>query len=375
MVFTVLIIVLGGIMFIFGADKSEYVPVDSVMIPHGRQMPIANEYGHYTTADEIVKGMDLTGKNVVITSGYAGTGLVTTKALAGVGAHVICLARNPKRAADNLKGIPNVEIEYFDLLKPDTIDTAAEKILARNIPIHILINHAGIISTPLTRDDRGYEYQFSTNMLGHFQLTARLFPALVLANGARVINITSRGHREGGVNFDDINYEDETAYEPMKAYAQSKTALILFTVRLDEMAQKYNIRSFAVHPGPIPSTDLFAASHVNIGSDFQVSFLRFTAKFMRDTNLTALANAMRRSKNVGDIWKNVQQGAATSVWAAVSDDLDGLGGVYLEDCNIAVVVPNGSTAPFGVRPWALDKESAERLWKACEEMTGIIFAK
>lgn len=370
-IFVAIIIFLGGIMF-FGADKSEYVQADSVAIPHDRQMPIANEYGHYTAADEIVTGMDLTGKNVVITSGYAGTGLVTTKVLADAGARVICLARDLKRAAGNLKGIPNVEIEYFDLLKPDTIDAAAEKILARNIPVHILINHAGIIATPLTRDDRGYEYQFSTNMLGHFQLTARLFPALAQANGARVINVTSRGHREGGVNFDDIHYK-VSEYVPMKAYAQSKTALILFTVRLDEMAQKYNIRSFAVHPGPIPSSDLFAASRVNIGSDFQVSFLRFTAKFMRDTNLTALANAMRRSKNAGDIWKTVQQGAATSVWAAVSNDLDGLGGAYVEDCNIAVVVPDGSTAPFGVRPWALDKESAERLWKACEEMTGVTF--
>ncbi|MDR1952568.1 MAG: SDR family NAD(P)-dependent oxidoreductase [Elusimicrobiota bacterium] len=359
-------------MFIFGADKSEYVPVDSVAIPHDRQLPIANEYGHYTTADEIVKGMDLTGKNVVITSGYAGTGLVTTKALAGAGARVICLARDLKRAAGNLKGIPNVEIEYLDLLKPDTIDAAAEKILARNIPIHILINHAGIIATPLTRDDRGYEYQFSTNMLDHFQLTARLFPALAQANGARVINVASRGHRECGVNFDDIHYKF-SEYVPMKAYGQSKTGLILFTVRLDEMAQKYNIRSFAVHPGPIPSSDIFAASRVNIGSDFQVSFLRFTAKFMRNTNFTALENAIRRPKNVGDIWKNVQQGAATSVWAAVSDNLDGLGGVYVEDCNIAVVVPNGSAAPFGVRPWALDKESAERLWKTCEEMIGVTF--
>jgi len=356
------------------ADKTKIYSIESFAIPHEKQSPIDSGFGHYTTAMEVVKGINMTGKNAVITGGYAGTGLETTRALAKAGARVIVLARSPARARNNLKRIVNVEIiENFDLLKPDSINAAAEKILAKNISIHILINHAGIISTPLTRDARGYEYQFSANMLGSFQLTARLFPALKAANGARVINISSRGHREGNVNFDNINYDDESAYNPMGAYAQSKTALILFTLKLDEMAKEYNIRSFSVHPGPIPSTDLFAASRVNIGSFFEVSALRFAAKIMRVTNLTALINAVKRWKNAGDVFKNVKQGAATSVWAATSSALDGKGGLYLEDCNIAVAVPDERNIPFGVRPYAIDPQAAGRLWSILEKMTGVVF--
>jgi NAD(P)-dependent dehydrogenase (short-subunit alcohol dehydrogenase family) len=209
-------------------------------------------------------------------------------------------------------------------------------------------------------------------MLGHFELTAKLYPALVKANGARIVNVSSRGHRAGGVIFGDINF-NHTEYDGMVAYAQSKTALILFTLKLDELAQKDNIRAFAVHPGPIPSTDIFAESGVGIDSDFKVSLKRSLARFMRAFNITALLNFVRNPKNIGDVYKNVQQGAATSVWCAVSSDLNGKGGVYCEDSNIAAVVPNGSMAPFGVRQWALDMDSAERLWKICEEMTGIRF--
>jgi len=337
-----------------------------------KQHPISNKWNHSTTAMEIVEGVDLKGKNVIITGGYTGFGLETTKALTSAGAHVIVLARDVERAKNNLHKVKNVEIEYFDLLIPESIDTVAEKFLASDRPLHILINHAGIINTPLTRDKRGYELQFATNMLGHFELTAKLYPALVKANGARIVNVSSRGHRAGGAIFDDIHF-NHTEYNGMVAYAQSKTALILFTLKLDELAQKDNIRAFAVHPGPIPSTDIFAESSVGIDSDFKVSMKRSMAKFMRTFNITALQNFVRNPKNTGDIYKNVQQGAATSVWCAISDDLNGKGGVYCENSNIAVVIPDGNMAPFGVRPWALDMESAERLWKLCEEMTGVDF--
>jgi NAD(P)-dependent dehydrogenase (short-subunit alcohol dehydrogenase family) len=160
-------------------------------------------------------------------------------------------------------------------------------------------------------------------MLGHFQLTARLFPALEAAGAARVINVTSRGHRDGNVDFDNINYEDESKYDPMGAYAQSETALILFTLKLDEIGQKYGVRAFAVHPGPIPSTDLFAASRVNIGSDFEVSALRFAFRFMRETNLTALINAIKRWNDEGDAFKNLKKVAlATFPLLTVSQKID-----------------------------------------------------
>jgi len=370
------IICLVFIVSIFGLrfynSFSESPSYDGDIISDEKQHPISSKWSHSTKAMDIVKGVDLTGKNVIITGGYTGFGIETTKALTNAGAHVIVLARDVERAKNNLRKVQNVEIEYFDLLIPESIDAVAAKFLASERPLHILINHAGIINTPLTRDKRGYELQFATNILGHFELTAKLYPALVKANGARIVNVSSRGHRAGGVIFDDINF-NHTEYNGMVAYAQSKTALILFTLKLDELAQKDNIRAFAVHPGPIPSTDIFAESSVGIDSDFKVSLKQSLAKFMRTFNITALQNFVRNPKNTGDIYKNVQQGAATSVWCAISDDLNGKGGVYCEDSNIAVVIPDGNMAPFGVRPWALDMESAERLWKLCEEMTGVDF--
>lgn len=351
---------------------SDIPSYEADIISDERQHPIPSKWNHNTTAMEIVKDVDLTGKNIIITGGYTGFGIETTKALTSAGAHVIVLARDVERAKRNLRNVKNVEIEYFDLLISESIDAVAEKFLASGRSLHILINHAGIINTPLTRDKRGYELQFATNMLGHFELTAKLYPALVKADGARIVNVSSRGHRVGRVIFEDINF-NHTEYDGMVAYAQSKTALILFTLKLDELAQKDNIRAFAVHPGPIPSTDIFAESMIGIQSNVKVSMMRFLAKFMRGFNITALQNFVRNPKNIGDVYKNVKQGAATSVWCAISEDLDGLGGIYCEDSDIAVKVSNGSNAPFGVRPWALDMESAERLWKLCEEMTGVNF--
>jgi NAD(P)-dependent dehydrogenase (short-subunit alcohol dehydrogenase family) len=335
------------------------------------QKPTNSSFGHFSTAKEVIAGVDLTGKNAVVTGGYTGIGLHTTKAFSSAGAHIIVLARDVKRAKKNLRGVKNVEIEYFDLLLPETIDICAQKILNRSIPIHILVNSAGIIGIPRTLDKRGYEYQFATNHLGHFQLTARLFPALKKAVGARVIVVSSRGHRAGGVNFDDINFE-HTEYAPMRAYAQSKSAIVLFAVQLDKPARQHGVRAFAVHPGPIPTSDLFAESVVGIKSNLTVGLLRGVAKVARGLHITELLNAVRKP-DTPNAFKTIQQGAATSVWVATSRELDGIGGVYCEDCNIAEAVPADSDKPFGVRPWALDEEQAAQLWKVSEEMTGVEF--
>lgn len=339
------------------------------------QKPINSKFGHNTTAMEIVKGLDFTGKNVVITGGYAGMGLETTKALASIGANILVLARDTKRAKHNLKKIPNIEVEYFDLLKPDIINTFSEKYISTDKPIHVLINHAGIINVPkLTKDIRGYEYQFATNHLGHFALTAKLFPALIKANGARVIEVSSRGHRFGGILFDDINFE-KTEYTGMRAYAQSKTANVLFALKLNEIGEKHNIKAFSVHPGPVPSSELFAGSLVGIAPNIQISLIRFLSKIMRGFHLTEFLNMLRKSKikHEGDLFKTIQQGAATTVWCATNTDLNDIGGVYCEDCNIAKTVSADSNEPFGVRPWAIDPEMANRLWEISEKMTGIKF--
>jgi NAD(P)-dependent dehydrogenase (short-subunit alcohol dehydrogenase family) len=226
-----------------------------------------------------------------------------------------------------------------------------------------------VIGLPLLRDERGYEYHFAINHLGHFQLTARLFPALKAANGARVVAVSSRGHRAGGILFDDLHFE-HTAYEPMRAYAQSKTANALFALHLDTIAKQHNIRAFSVHPGPIPSSDLFAESAVGIKPAITVQMLRIIAKLMRGLHVTELYNAIKKP-DTPDAFKTIQQGASTSVWAATTHDLDNIGGLYLEDCHIAENVADDANIPFGVRPYTTNSEFAKRLWGASEELVGV----
>ena len=335
------------------------------------QAPICSHFGHFTKSMEVIDGVNLNGKTAVVTGGHTGIGLWTTKALVEAGAHVIVLARNTKRAKSNLRGLSNVDIVGFDLLNPQSIDDSSEKIAQKTEKLDILVCSAGIIGIPLTRDERGYEYQLAANYLGHFQLVARLYPLLKKANEARVVLVSSRGHKWGGILFDDPNFE-KTEYTPNRAYAQSKSALSLFAVELDKLAKTDNVRAFAVHPGPMPSSDLFADSIIGINPTFMVALMRLGAKLMRGLHMTQLLNVIRRPQE-GDAFKTIQQGASTVVWCAVSSSLDGMGGLYCEDCNIAQSVPADSNAPYGVRPWAIDPEQAERVWQLGEELTGIRF--
>ena len=311
------------------------------------QKPLNSGFGPKSTAREVLAGRDLTGKIAIVTGGYSGVGLETTRALAEAGAMVVVPARTQEKARTALTGIPRVEIETLELIDPASIDAFADSFLDSGRPLHILINNAGIMAPPLQRDARGYESQLATNHLRHFQLAARLWPALKRAGKAGVVSVSSSGIRFGGVDFDDPNFE-RREYDKWKAYGQSKTANALFAIALDKRGQANGIRAFSVHPGGI-YTDLI--------------------RYLPTSELAAL------SAGAGTL-KTPEQGAATSVWCATSPQLDGKGGVYCMDGDIAEVISDFDPQVVdqeltGVLLWATDPELAERLWLLSEQMTGV----
>jgi NAD(P)-dependent dehydrogenase (short-subunit alcohol dehydrogenase family) len=311
------------------------------------QQLIPSGFGVETTAREVLGDRRLDGTIAIVTGGYAGVGLETTRALANAGATVVVPARTPDKARIALAGIPNVELDQLDLAEPATIDAFASRFLASGRPLHILINNAGIMAAPLTRDSRGFESHLATNHLGHFQLAARLWPALRRANGARVVALSSRGHARSGVDFDDPNFENR-AYDKWIAYGQSKTANALFALALDARGASHGVRAFSVHPGAV-LTELI--------------------RYMSDAEREAvIANARK-----GGPVKTTEQGASTSVWAATSPQLADKGGVYCEDTDIAIAVPADHPGLTGVRPWAIDRAAADRLWTLSESCTSSRF--
>jgi NAD(P)-dependent dehydrogenase (short-subunit alcohol dehydrogenase family) len=315
------------------------------------QKPINSGYGMRTEARDALGGRDLTGKVAIVTGGYSGLGLETTKALAAAGAIVIVPARTPDKAQKALVDIPNVEQAALDLADPQSIDAFAGGFLSRTKKLDILINNAAIMASPLTRDARGYEAQFATNHLGHFQLTARLWPALKAANGARVVSLSSIGHRISPPDLEDPNFE-RTDYNKWLAYGRAKSANALFAIGLDQRGAPHNVRAFAVHPGGI-MTDL--------------------QRFMPEEEKRAMG-WIDADGNVDPRFKTPSQGAATSIWCAANAQLDGQGGVYCEDCDIAVQVAPDDKGFSGVRPWAIDPVLADKLWALSERMTGVRFA-
>jgi NAD(P)-dependent dehydrogenase (short-subunit alcohol dehydrogenase family) len=314
------------------------------------QTPIGSGFDAATTAVDVIRDVNLDGHTAIVTGGYSGIGLETTRALAGAGATVIVPARDAAKATAALSGIERVELEALDLT--DTASTAsfAERIVSSRRAVSILINSAGVMATPLMRDADGHEGQFATNHVGHFRLTLALWPALKAAGGARVVSVSSRGHQIAGIDFDDVDFTSRP-YDKWIAYGQSKTANALFAVALDERGKQDNIRAFSLHPGQI-LTDL--ARHL---SDDEIA------------GFDAFDSEGRPRIDPSRGMKTVQQGAATSVWCATSPLLNGIGGVYCEDCEVAVV-QTGETGRRGVNPWAADSELAERLWRISEQMTG-----
>jgi NAD(P)-dependent dehydrogenase (short-subunit alcohol dehydrogenase family) len=256
---------------------------------------------------------------------------------------VIVPARTPEKARAALSGIERVELDMIELSDPAPIDAFAARFLASRRPLHILVNNAGIMAVPFAKSPRGFELQFATNHLGHFQLAARLWPALLKAKGARVVALTSRGHAFASVDLEDPSF-DRRPYDKWKAYGQSKSANALFALALDARGEQHGVRAFSVHPGVVV-TEL--------------------TRSVPEEELRALRAANPRT------FKMPPAGAATSVWCATSRALDGMGGVYCEDVDIGEPVPADSKETRGVRPWVMDRDLADRLWTRSEAWTGV----
>lgn len=316
-----------------------------------KQQPLGSPFNAFSTAAEVVADIDLHGVSAIVTGGYSGLGLETARALLSAGAEVIVPARDRIKAERNLQELDRVKVVDMDLNDPRSIARFGAEVVASGTPISMLVCSAGVMATDLYRDADGHEGQFSTNHLGHFRLVSALWPALVRGQGARVISVSSRAHQLSGIDFDDIDFL-QREYDRWIAYAQSKTANILFARELDRRGQEAGVRAFSLHPGQI-LTDL--ARHLS-----PEDIARFDA---HDEN-----GNLRIDPASGR--KTPQQGAATAVWAATSPLLAEIGGVYLEDCDVAGP-HEGELGRSGVASWGTDDVAAERLWSISTLMAGV----
>lgn len=311
------------------------------------QHKIGSGFGAATTADEVLRGIDLGGKLALVTGGYSGIGLETTRSLVKAGATVVVPARRPETAERALAGLPGVEVDEMDLGDLESVRGFAERFLDTGRSLDIVIDSAGIMACPETRVGDGWEAQFATNHLGHFALVNRLWPAIA-PGGARVVSVSSRGHHAAGIRWDDIHWRQ--GYDKWEAYGQAKTANVLFAVQLDKLGRDAGVRAFALHPGGIITP---LQRHLAKEEMIERGWI--------DEDGTVLHP---------EAFKTPQQGAATQVWAATSPQLDGLGGLYLEDCEVAETAPESGDR-VGVREWAIDPEQAARLWALSAELTGV----
>lgn len=313
-------------------------------------MSVTSAFTREATALEVVTGHDLSGQTAVITGGASGIGLETTRALLHAGARVLVAVRDPERAGEALAALAaspeQLSTVRLDLASLASVRAAAAEVLSGTPRLKLLINNAGTMATPFGHTADGFETQFGTNHLGHFLFAQLLMPALLAAAPARVVSLSSIGHRRSDVHLDDPNYR-EREYEKWAAYGQSKTANSLFAVGLTQRYAAQGVTANAVHPGGI-----------------MTNLQRFLP---REEQLAM--GWIDEEGNLNPVFKTPEQGAATSVWAAVGDELEGVGGLYLEDVREAL--PFDPASPFGgYMPYARDAASAEALWTLSEQLVG-----
>jgi NAD(P)-dependent dehydrogenase (short-subunit alcohol dehydrogenase family) len=327
-------------------------------------MPDSNGliFGAHSTTDEVLAGVDLRGKRVLVTGVSAGLGVETARALAARGAHVIGAARDLGKAEsamepawESAKNGGGVELVALDLASLASVRDCADRLVAAGKPLDLVINNAGVMACPFSHTADGFEMQFGTNHLGHFVLTNRI--ASLLREGSRVVALASMGHRYADVDLDDPNFA-RTPYDPWVAYGRSKTANILFAVGFDRRHRERGVRATAVHPGGI-KTEL--GRHLT-DDDFD--------------SLLQRLNADLAAKGKPPFWlKTIPQGAATTVWAGAVAGADDVGGRYCENCRVTTRVTDEDIdmVDGGVRPYAVDPARAEALWAKSEAMVGESF--
>jgi len=321
-------------------------------------------FGATSTTEDVLDGVNLHGKRILVTGVSAGIGVETARSLAAHGAQVVGAARDLRKAdaattqvrKDAAAHGGSFELVELDLASLKGVRACADKLLAKGEPLDVVIANAGVMATPFGHTADGFETQFGTNHLGHFVFVNRIAP--LIRDGGRVINLSSSGHRYSNVDLDDPNFE-RTPYEPFVAYGRSKTANILFAVAFDWRHRKRGVRAAAVHPGGI-RTEL--ARHVD-ANRMQVIIDQMNQQ------LAAEGKAPFQ-------WKTIPQGAATSVWAGAVAPAEEIGGRYCENCHVGQIVPDHVTISAiseGVRGYALDRQTAEALWKKSEELVGESF--
>jgi NAD(P)-dependent dehydrogenase (short-subunit alcohol dehydrogenase family) len=327
---------------------------------------LSTRFGATSTTDDVLSGINLRGKRILVTGVSAGLGVETARSLAAHGASVVGAARDLAKAetatAEVRKAAAanggSLELVELDLALLASVRKCADQLLQKGEPFDVVIANAGVMATPFICTIDHFEMQFGTNHLGHFLFVNRIAP--LIRKGGRLINLSSAGHRFSNVDLDDPNFE-RTPYDPFIAYGRSKTANILFAVAFDQRHRERGVRAAAVHPGVI---------HTELG---------------RHVDPTAIANMIKQmndqlvAEGKGPFeWKTIPQGAATSVWAGVVAPASEIGGRYCENCHVGAIVPDGAQitgASEGVRAYALDPQGAEALWKKSEEMVGESFPR
>jgi len=324
---------------------------------------MTNVWGATSTTDDVLSGIDLHGKRILVTGVSAGIGVETARALAAHGAQVIGAARNLEKAdaataqvrKDAAANGGSFGLVALDLASLKSVRACADRLVDRGEPFDVVIANAGVMATPFGHTVDGFETQFGTNHLGHFVLVNRI--ASLIRKGGRLVNLSSAGHRRANVNLEDPNFE-RTPYDPMVAYGRSKTANILFAVAFDARHRGWGVRATAVHPGAI---------HTELGRYMNAGQLQ---------NLVDRINQQLAAEGKSFEWKTIPQGAATSVWAAVVAPADEIGGRYCANCQVAEIVRDETTVTAlseGVLAYALDPDNAEALWKKSEELVGESF--